>query len=157
MQGRMRRRHFLATLSTSLTIVSAGCLATPESVGPTTDTPPTIQQPPTYDGWIDGAPTYDRLDAESVTVSTGVQGAGGHYAYEPAAVAVSPGTRIVWRWTGKGGLHNVVGLNRQFRSTLTSEEGHTFSHTVGDEGVVKYYCGPHRSRGMRGVLLVRSN
>lgn len=155
MQRRLTRRQLLTSIPVTASVVSAGCLTEPDSVGPTTEVPPTIEQPPTYDGWIDGTPTYDRLGADTVTVFTGVQGAGGYFAFDPAAVAISPGTRVVWRWTGEGGLHNVVGLNRQFRSTLTSEEGHTFSHTVGEPGVVKYYCGPHRSRGMRGILLVR--
>lgn len=135
---------------------TAGCLDGPDAVGPSTEPPPTVSDTPTYDGWVGDAPTYDRSEAATVTVFAGVAGNGGYYAFEPEAVAITPGTTVVWRWTGKGGRHNVVGLNRQFRSELSSEEDFTYSHTVHEPGVVKYYCGPHRSQGMRGVLDIRT-
>jgi halocyanin-like protein len=135
---------------------TGGCLGGPDDVGPSTESPPTVSEAPRYEGWVGDAPTYDRLDADTVTVFAGIEGNGGYYAFEPEAVAITPGTTVVWRWTGRGGRHNVVGLNRQFRSQLTNEEGFTYSHTAGPTGVVKYYCGPHRSQGMRGVLEIRT-
>lgn len=144
-------------MGTCVAVALAGCAGDGDTVGPTTETPPTLSDAPDYDGWVGDTPTYDRRDASSVTVYVGTQGRGGYYAFEPAAVAVTPGTTVTFRWTGRGGMHNVVGLDRDIRSELTAEQGHRFTHEVGDPGTVKYYCGPHRSRGMRGVLLVRES
>ncbi|MFB6153219.1 MAG: halocyanin domain-containing protein [Halodesulfurarchaeum sp.] len=152
----LTRRRLLSALAAAGAGGIAGCGGGGgQAVGPTTSDPPTLTATPSYDGWVGDVPTYDRLDADRITVYTGVQGNGGYFAYEPVAVAITPGTEVVWRWTGRGGVHNVVGLDRDFRSELVGEEGHTYSYTFQEPGVVKYYCGPHRSRGMRGIILVR--
>lgn len=111
---------------------------------------------PDYGGWLDDVDNYDetvdRRDADSVTLSVGAGSNG--YRFDPPAVAVSPGTTVVWEWTGKGGSHNVVGKNADFESELTGESGHTFEQTFDSIGVVKFYCSPHKAMGMKGAVAV---
>jgi plastocyanin len=77
-------------------------------------------------------------------------------AYGPPAITVTPGTTVVWEWTGKGGGHNVVADDGTFGSELTKEAGHTFEQTFADPGLFRYFCTPHRDLGMRGGVRVRS-
>lgn len=149
-----RRSLLHATMGIAFLSV-AGC-SSPADVGPTSEPPPTVGDHPPYGEWVGEAPAYDRTDQETVTIFNGVQGNGGYYAFEPTAVVVTPGTTIVWRWTGRGGLHNVIAVDRDIQSQLTGEAGHEFRQTVTEPGQLRYYCGPHRSRGMRGVVIVRS-
>jgi len=67
---------------------------------------------------------------------------------------VDPGTEIVWEWTGRGSSHNVVDEAGGFESELTAEEGFTYSRTFDSDGMYKYYCQPHRTLGMKGVVIV---
>mgnify|MGYP000271257358 CR=1 FL=1 len=111
---------------------------------------------PDYGGWLDDVSNYDetvdRRDANSVTISVGTGSNG--YRFDPPAVAVSPGTTVVWEWTGKGGSHNVIAQNADFESDLTGESGHTFEQTLDSTGVVKFYCSPHKTMGMKGAVAV---
>lgn len=104
---------------------------------------------------MDGVENYggvtDRTDADEVRIDVGSDGG---YGFAPAAVRVGSGTRIVWEWTGQGGAHNVVEEDDAFASELVTEGGHTFSRTFDAAATVKYYCAPHRNRGMRGVVVV---
>jgi halocyanin-like protein len=113
---------------------------------------------PDYDGWFDGVENYDgtvdERDNSAVTVEVGVQNGDGPYGFGPAAVRVSPGTKVTWEWTGKGGSHNVVATDGAFESELVSESGHTFSHTFESEGVFTYLCQPHEALGMKGAIVV---
>ena len=70
-------------------------------------------------------------------------------------VRITPGTRVVWEWLGRGGSHNVVGENRSFSSGVpVAEAGTTFSQTFTESGVVTYACVPHKEMGMRGAVVV---
>jgi halocyanin-like protein len=107
-----------------------------------------------YGGWLDDAPNYDgtaadRTGQETVTVTVG---AGNGLIYEPVAVDVSPGTTVVWEWTGRGGQHNVKEASGSFESELASAEGTTYERTFDAPGVVRYYCVPHQAVGMKGVV-----
>jgi halocyanin-like protein len=107
-----------------------------------------------YEAWLDDAPNYDgtaadRTGQETVTVTVG---AGNGLVYEPAAVEVSPGTTVVWEWTGRGGQHNVREESGAFESELASTEGTTYERTFDAPGVVRYYCVPHQAVGMKGVV-----
>jgi halocyanin-like protein len=107
-----------------------------------------------YDAWLDGVPNYDgtpadRTGAESVTV---VVGAGNGLLFDPPAVRVSPGTTVVWEWTGRGGQHNVRAEDGAFESKLFTTEGSTFEWTFESPGVVRYLCVPHQAVGMKGVV-----
>ena len=101
-----------------------------------------------YDGVV------DETGASEVTVTVGSEANGGHFGFAPAAVRVSTGSSVVWEWTGLGSTHNVVAEDGSFESKLVAEEGHTFSRTFAEPRTVEYYCTPHRTMGMKGVVVV---
>ena len=101
-----------------------------------------------YDGVV------DETGASEVTVTVGSEANGGHFGFAPAAVRVSTGSSVVWEWTGLGSTHNVVAEDGSFESKLVAEEGHTFSRTFAEPRTVEYYCTPHRTMGMKGVVIV---
>lgn len=101
-----------------------------------------------YDGVV------DETGASEVTVTVGTEANGGNFGFGPAAIRVSPGTTVVWEWNGLGRSHNVVDEDGAFESDLSAEEGYTFSQTFEESGVVRYYCTPHRTMGMKGVVIV---
>ncbi|MFO7833294.1 MAG: halocyanin domain-containing protein [Halohasta sp.] len=111
---------------------------------------------PDYDGWFDGVNNYtetvDWTDREEVTVTVGYE----QYGYDPAAIAVSPGTTVVWEWNGRGGGHDVVSRDERgpLESDLVNTEGHTYSHTFEESGTYPYRCTPHETLGMRGAVYV---
>jgi halocyanin-like protein len=96
----------------------------------------------------------DETGRSSVTVTVGADGNGGNLAFDPAVVRVSAGTEVTWEWNGMGGSHNVVAEDGSFESELTTEEGHTFSHTFEESGVYTYSCQPHKTLGMKGAVVV---
>jgi len=109
--------------------------------------------------WLSDVGNYDGTVAdgtgrESVTVAVGAEGNGGAFAFSPPAVKVDPGTTVRWEWTGGGGQHNVVDDGGSFESDLVEEAGSTYDRTFEEEGVVRYYCTPHRGLGMKGVVVV---
>jgi len=101
-----------------------------------------------YDG------VTDETGSSEVTVSVGAEGNGGNFAFAPSAVRVSTGTTVVWEWTGQGAQHNVAAEDADFESELSQEEGFTFEHTFEESGTYRYVCTPHRSLGMKGVVVV---
>ena len=115
-----------------------------------------VRAQPTFDGWMEGVENYDGVIDETgksdVTVEVGTEANGGNFGFGPAAVQVDPGTTVTWEWVA--GSHNVVDDAGNFESELTNEEGFTFTQTFDEEGVVKYFCMPHKSMGMRGVVVV---
>lgn len=133
-----RRRLLAAGVVTGL----AGCLES-NSGGP-------------YDGYLSAAKGFesvmDQTGTDEVTVQVGAGEQG--LAFDPAAVRVSPGTTVVWEWTGKGGRHNVVEQEGSFKSPYYVGPGRTFEQTFDEATVVKYLCEPHESQGMLGVVEV---
>ncbi len=117
---------------------------------------------PDYGGWFDGVSNYDgtvdETGQDTVEIAVGAQGNNGAFAFSPAAVRVSPGTEVVWTWTGEGGSHNVVSPSDGPLDSgeLTSDEGTSYSHTFDSEGVYKYVCEPHEALGMKGAVVVGS-
>lgn len=109
-----------------------------------------------FDGFLADTGNYDELadrtGSDEVTIEVGVEANGGNWGYGPAAVRVDPGTTVTWEWVA--GSHDVAAEDGSFGSELTDESGHTFTHTFESEGVTKYACTPHRSMGMRGVVVV---
>jgi halocyanin-like protein len=117
-----------------------------------------------------GGMTADATGNDEVIIKVGAAGNGQNQAFNPPAVLVDPGTTITWEWTGNGGPHNVVhdpevDPNRSeavFNSQGTAhegvaiaEQGTTFEHTFEDAGsFFPYVCTPHRSLGMKGVVVV---
>jgi halocyanin-like protein len=113
----------------------------------------------TFGGWLDDVSNYngvvDETGNSEVQVIVGAAANGGNLGFGPAAIRVSPGTTVVWRWNGKGGAHNVVAEDGSFESQLVGDQGHTFRHTFEEPGTTKYYCSPHQSLGMKGVVVVQ--
>ncbi len=111
-----------------------------------------------FDGWFDNVGNYDGVVDETgsseVTVEVGAEGNNGAFAFGPAAVKVSKGTKVVWEWTGEGGSHNVAAEGGEFKSETVGEEGHTFLHTFDSTGKFKYACTPHEAMGMKGAIVV---
>lgn len=109
-----------------------------------------------YGGYLATANNFesvvDRTGKSEVTVKVGAGERA--LAFGPAAVRVSPGTTVVWEWTGKGGRHNVVAQDGAFESPLYVGVGRTFEQTFEETGVVKYLCEPHEEQGMLGVVEV---
>lgn len=139
------RRRFVSGLgSLAAAALLAGCSGGDESGGK-------------YSGYLSNVPNYsetvDRTGQEEVTVTAGAE-PNNYLSFAPAAVKISTGTTVVWEWSGRGGSHNVVAADGDFESDLTDEEGHTFTQTFEDSGVVKYYCQPHKTSGMKGVVEV---
>ncbi|HET7324346.1 MAG TPA: halocyanin domain-containing protein [Halococcus sp.] len=112
-----------------------------------------------FDGWLDGTnydgSVTDKTGASEATVKVGAETSSGPYAFAPPAVTVKTGTTVIWEWTGDGGSHNVVAQDGSFESELSAEKGHTFEHTFDSSGTYKYFCAPHKSMGMKGVVLVK--
>jgi len=107
-----------------------------------------LEEANNYDGTV-----VDETGQSEVTVEVGAASTG--LAFGPAAVKVDPGTKIIWEWTGEGGSHNVVAEDGSFESgSAVSQAGTTFEQTFDEEGVVKYYCEPHKISGMKGVVVV---
>ncbi|NEU58197.1 halocyanin domain-containing protein [Halorussus sp. MSC15.2] len=110
--------------------------------------------------WFENVSNYDGVVDETgkseVTVEVGTKGNNGNFAFGPAAVRVDPGTKVVWKWTGNGGSHNVAAEDGSFKSEMTDKKGHTFSQTFEETGVVKYACVPHKAMGMKGAIVVGS-
>lgn len=113
-----------------------------------------------YGGWFDDVDnfegTVDQTGQLEAVVRVGAEGNGGKFAFEPPAIKVNPGTRVVWKWVGEGGQHNVVAEDGNFESPLTDKEGFTFGHSFEEGGVVRYYCKPHRGAGMKGAVAVEN-
>ena len=104
------------------------------------------------DGW-DGS-LEDRTDTESVSITVGAAGNGGHFGFDPLAVKISPGTTVAFEWTGDGGAHNVAFQDDGETSDIYSEAESHFEVTLDDPGVYRYACEPHRSIGQRGGIVV---
>jgi halocyanin-like protein len=116
---------------------------------------------PDYGGYLDDVSNFDSLvdmtGEDQVTITVGAEGNTGNFAFDPPAIHVDPGTEIVWEWNGEGGQHNVVHEDGGFESDLTAEEGFTFSQTFDEDGMVKYYCQPHKTLGMKGAVVIGSD
>lgn len=109
-----------------------------------------------FDGWMESANNYtgrvaDRRGETEPTVVVG-QGEDSNFAYDPAAVRVNSGTTVVWEWSGDGGGHSVTHAGGEFTSAV--QESGSFAHTFAEAGVYRYYCKPHTSLGMKGVVVV---
>lgn len=158
---RLTRREYLKLVGTATLVGStglSGCISTGNVGGVDPDTP-MVEVEPNYRGWFDDVSNYrgthDLRGREEVRVRVGSKGNLGYYKFDPPAVAVSPGTTVVWEWTGKGGPHNVVAEKGAFDSGDPVETaGTTFEHTFESPAVYRYSCEPHEGMGMKGAVFV---
>lgn len=163
------RRALLAATGSAGAALLAGCLggATPGSPGSTTESTTTTHKNTTtpentattpeyidYDffltdavGWDGPGSTVDRRGEAEVRIAVGGED---RFGFSPVAVHVDPGTTIVWEWKSPG--HNVHATNGEFKSQI--KDSGTFEDTVTEQGVIPYFCQPHKSLGMKGALAV---
>jgi len=115
-----------------------------------------------FDGWLDDVGNYDGSVTDAtgqdvVTVEVGADGNGGTFAFAPPAVRVDPGTTVTFEWTSN--THNVLveaqpdGGGWEGVEAI-EDSGFTHEFTFETEGTYKYYCEPHLSVGMKGVVVV---
>ncbi|MFC7096764.1 halocyanin domain-containing protein [Halobaculum marinum] len=103
-----------------------------------------------FDGTI-----VDRTGTEVATVSVGVAGNGGSFAFGPPALRIDAGTTVEWRWVEESGPHNVVFEAIDAGSaTVFTDPGVHVAHTFETPGTYLYSCEPHESLGMRGAVVV---
>lgn len=157
----MQRRAFLTTLTLG-TVGVAGCLGGSGAQSSAGDSGGSSASGSgsgnDYGGWFENVTNYDstvdETGQEQVTVEVGTRANGGGYGFGPAAVKVTTGTTVVWKWVGAGGRHNVVAESGAFQSEYATKKGHTFKHTFEETGTYKYYCKPHLGMGMKGAVRV---
>ncbi|WP_336338210.1 halocyanin domain-containing protein [Haloarcula brevis] len=124
-----------------------------------------VREPPSsgneaVDEWLVASSNFDgtiadRTDASTVTVTTGADGNGGRFAFDPPALRVAAGTTVRWDWTGHGGPHNVVSKgDGPLDSDLVAEGDSAYEHTFEESGTHLYSCKPHEGLGMRGAVVV---
>lgn len=120
----------------------------------------TLSGYPKIDEWLknedfDGILT-DRRAREKVTVTVGAEGNGGHFAYQPNAMVVDQGTTVVFKWTGRGGSHDVSWEDAGFDdSDVSGSAAFSYRVTMTDTGVYRYYCDSDKPNGGRGAIVVR--
>jgi halocyanin-like protein len=124
-----------------------------------------VKEPPTsgnseVDEWLASASNFDgtiadRTDTDTTTVTVGVEGNGGQFAFGPPALTVSRETTVVWEWTGDGGPHNIVSNgDGPLDTELVTESDSVHEYTFEETGTYLYSCKPHESIGMRGAIVV---
>lgn len=75
-------------------------------------------------------------------------------AFAPSDISVPRGTRI--RWTNNSGIIHTVTPDGHARWTSVElSHGQVFEHVFDTAGTFNYYCEPHRSAGMTGVIRVQ--
>ncbi|WP_411968035.1 halocyanin domain-containing protein [Haloferax sp. YSSS75] len=156
----MYRRTYLRTAGLLGLTTLAGCVAAGAGESSSVKTAePMLPVEPDYGDWFENVSNYDgttdRRGESEVLVHVGTKANMGSFGFGPVAAAVSPGTTVVWEWTGKGGSHNVVSEDDAFDSgPLAAAAGHRYTHRFDDVGTYRYVCEPHRAMGMRGAVVV---
>jgi halocyanin-like protein len=125
------------------TVLRSAAAATGGAAG-AAGTAGTVAAQPSFGGWMSNVGNYsevvDETGSSEVTVQVGTEANGGAFGFGPAAVQ---------------GQHNVVAQDgASFDSELVADAGFTFEHTFEEEGATTYYCQPHQSLGMKGVVVV---
>ncbi|WP_049893557.1 plastocyanin/azurin family copper-binding protein [Halogranum rubrum] len=90
-------------------------------------------------------------------------GPGNSLVFEPAELAIAPGTTVEFVWESDG--HNVVPESvpegASWEGTGPESElfdtGHTYTHTFSTLGDYEYVCSPHATAGMVGTITVTEN
>ncbi len=72
--------------------------------------------------------------------------------FVPENAQVPAGSTVVWVHEG-GGLHDTRSEDGLWSSALL-DEGEEYEFTFDDAGEHEYFCNPHRSSGMIGVIRV---
>ncbi|WP_121822134.1 plastocyanin/azurin family copper-binding protein [Halostella salina] len=81
----------------------------------------------------------------------------GDNVFDPAELYIAPGTTVTFEWTG--GNHNIIVDSQPSDANWEGHQpiegpGTTHEHTFEVLGDYNYYCSPHQSLGMEGVIHV---
>lgn len=144
----MWRRQFMATAGASGAMALAGCLSGGGEAPAEPEVGDWLENTDNYDGF------EDYTDSEEVTVAVGAGPQG--WQFDPPAIGISPGTTVVFEWTGAGGPHNVEEENEDWDNPggTIEEAGHTWERTFDSGGTHLYKCWPHEDVGMKGAIFV---
>lgn len=78
--------------------------------------------------------------------------------FEPDTLTIQPGDTVKWIWGGGGFTHTVTsgknGVADGYFESGSHKAPFTFSFTFPDAGEFEYFCKPHLSMGMVGVIKV---
>jgi plastocyanin len=161
----MDRRTYLATVGATaagLTVGLAGCEGAPGQGAdePETDEPTGTAEDESAET---GTPTTGAGTQPTVEMVTD----GDAYYFDPIGLFVELGATVTWR--NVAGAHSTIAYVESadraavtripsgaegWRSEVYSEEGATFQHSPDVEGTYDYFCGPHKTLGMIGRLVV---
>lgn len=78
-----------------------------------------------------------------------------NYAFTPSSVTVDVGTTVRWQNGTNTGHTATPDGHSEWNEWSTSASGQTFEHTFKTVGTYAYYCSPHQSLGMDGVVTVQ--
>ncbi|WP_275883297.1 halocyanin domain-containing protein [Halorhabdus sp. BNX81] len=158
----VRRRAVLAAIGGIAGGSLAGCSSDDPSESTESDYPEYTDVPDEAEEYLSNTSNFDgtgveRTDADEVSVTVGARGNTGYLAFDPAVVAISPGTTIVWEWNGRGGAHNVASPDDQeplYSGPQVNSDSETYAYTFEESGTYLYVCDPHRIQGMKGAIVV---
>jgi halocyanin-like protein len=153
------RREFLQAVGLFAVAGSVGLTGCTSQAAEGGSHDPHLPHEPDYKGYLDGTDNYDFTHdwrgRDAVTVEVGSEANMGAYGFSPAAIAVSPGTTVIWEWTGRGGTHNVVATQGTFDSgEPVDDAGTRFEHAFDRPGTYTYVCEPHETMDMKGAVFV---
>lgn len=147
-ESAMERRQLLKTSGIALTtglVGLAGCSGGTDDSGATGSTP---------------TATSSQATVQMVT-------GGGAYYFDPIGLAVAPGTTVTFE--NESGSHSTLSYQdgvgqastsripdgaQSWESEILTDSGATFEHTFETEGTYDYFCGPHKTLGMVGRIVV---
>ena len=142
-------RRMVAILLANLTILALGIQAArmPVAAG---SAPPT---PSTMSGMVMSAPAIAQQKVGPVVMlhRRVVQVSIANYAFSPARLVVSPGTRIVW--TNKDGDPHTVDSTKGLWSSEALDTDSHFARVFKTAGTFAYYCSIHPF--MHGTIIVK--
>lgn len=122
----------------------------------------TLSGYPEVDDWLSGYDEYSgRLSDEtgrgSISVDVGARSPNGtNHSFDPVAILVDRGAKVVWEWSGRGGSHDVTWKDKTFAaSDNVRDASYTYSVTFDEPGIYLYYCRGDRPYNGRGAVVVR--
>jgi len=104
-------------------------------------------------GWI-GAALIVTLTAASASAATNLVKLV-NFAFQPKFQTNHPGDTVIWTNTTTT-FHNVVSSNNVWPAPPLFTSPGTFRWTFSNAGTYGYYCSPHQSFGMTGIVYVEA-
>jgi len=156
------RRNVLMASGAALTVAMAGCLGGDDDDdngngnGADFEDDPEGAAEDLLDEWdanLWDGDWEDLTGEDSVTIENGADAP--DYAMDPPAARIDAGTTVTWEWVSDGHSLEEEESTTDFEGDGAIEnEGHTNEQTLDEEGVLVYYCNPHRGQGHWGALIV---